>query len=200
MPWTPRQARFDLAALALASALSISLLAPAPTASARPGLNATGLAAATVVVTTTSLAAPKKGLAATLRRMRRLVNVTRATPQTCGEDLLAAAPPLRRDKRLNKAATKYARKMARKDWFDHDAPNGTGPGERINDEGYRWSTWSENIAAGYDSVPSVLAGWLASPGHCRTLMGPYKHVGFGYAYSEKSTFGHYWVQDVASPR
>ncbi len=199
MPWTPRRAWFRLAVLSLASALFISLLAPAPTASARPGLDVPGLVA-TVVETTTSLAAPKKGLAATLRRMRRLVNVARAVPQTCGDELLAAAPRVRRNKRLNKAAKKYARKMARKDWFDHDAPDGTGPGERIEDEGYRWSKWGENIAAGYDSVPSVLAGWLASPGHCRTLMGPYKHVGLGYAYSEKSTFGHYWVQDFASPR
>jgi uncharacterized protein YkwD len=135
-----------------------------------------------------------------VKLMLRLVNVARAVPQKCGKKLMPAVPPVRRNKRLNRAAKKYARKMARKDWFDHDAPNGTGPGERISAEGYAWSAWGENIAAGYGDVSRVVVGWLASPGHCRTLMGRYRHLGFGHAYDKDSSYGHYWVQDFANPR
>lgn len=132
--------------------------------------------------------------------MITLVNALRSEPQKCGEALLPAAAPVHRDKRLDKAAQRYATKMARNDWFDHDAPDGTDPGTRLRRAGYRWTRWGENIAAGYDDVAGVLAAWMASPGHCRTLMGSYVHVGFGHAYRKRSTFGHYWVQDFASPR
>lgn len=135
-----------------------------------------------------------------LRTMLRLVNVVRSVPQLCGTELLPAAGPLKRNKRLTRAARGYARKMARKDWFEHDSPNGDDPGDRISDAGYRWSRWGENIGAGYDDVASVVAAWMASPGHCTVLMGSFRHVGFGYAYHRKSTFGHYWVQDFARPR
>lgn len=135
-----------------------------------------------------------------LRTMLRLVNVVRSVPQLCGTRLLPAAEPLKRNKRLTRAARKYAKKMARKDWFEHDSPNGDDPGDRISDAGYRWSSWGENIGAGYDDVASVVAAWLASPGHCSVLMGSFRHVGFGYAHHRTSTFGHYWVQDFARPR
>jgi len=143
---------------------------------------------------------PRMTVGKILKRMLHLVNVVRALPQKCGKRLMPAVPAVKRNKRLNKAARKYAKKMARKDWFAHDDPKGNGPGDRIDKTGYRWSRWGENIAAGYDEVPRVLLGWLASPGHCRTLMGSYKHVGFGYAYDADSTYGHYWVQDFASPK
>lgn len=135
------------------------------------------------------------------RRMLTVVNVARAVPQTCGSKLLPAVGPLTINKRVTRAAQGYARKMARNDWFDHDAPDGTDPGERIEAEGYRWSRWGENIGAGYDGVLGVVAAWLESPGHCRTLMGGgFRHVGFGHAYAKGSTYGHYWVQDFASPK
>ncbi|WP_323793908.1 CAP domain-containing protein [Nocardioides sp.] len=142
----------------------------------------------------------KSGLVRVLRRMLRLVNVVRSVPHVCGTTLMPAVGPLKTNKRLNKAARKYARKMARNDWFEHDSPNGKDPGDRISAAGYTWSRWGENIGAGYDDVPSVIAAWLASPGHCTVLMSKFRHVGFGYAFHRKSTFGHYWVQDFAHPR
>ena len=149
-------------------------------------------------------AAARRDVAATLKRLQRrmlvVVNLARAVPQTCGKKVFPAIGPLTRNKRLDRAAQRYARKMAHNDWFDHDAPDGADPGTRITAEGYHWSRWGENIGAGYDGVLRVVTAWLASPGHCRTLMGSYRHVGFGHSYDRSSTYGHYWVQDFANPR
>lgn len=132
--------------------------------------------------------------------MIKMVNTVRASEQTCGDDVMPAVRPLKRNKRLQRAAQKYARLMARRDYYSHDSPDGSSPGDRISATGYTWSKYGENIAAGYDSPKSVLAGWLASPGHCRNLMGRFRHLGFGHGYSADSTYGDYWVQDFASPR
>jgi uncharacterized protein YkwD len=197
------------------------LLAPAssavgptePPAATRPALQDLGTVLAPVVAApaqvadaVASLAAPTASrdgatvLRKLVRRLLSAVNVARAVPQRCGKKLLPAVGPVTLNRRLNRAAQKYARKMARHDWFDHEAPGGAGPGERISAAGYRWSRWGENIAAGYDGVLETVAAWLDSPGHCRTLMGSYRHVGLGYAYDAGSTYGHYWVQDFATPR
>lgn len=200
MPWSPRQARFVLAVFALLFTMLSGLLVPTAVAAAPPDPTAPAAVVSYDGVSAARADASRKSAGSALRRMLRLVNVARAVPQLCGDERMAAAPPVRRNKRLGRAARKYARKMARKDWFDHNSPNGDDPGDRISAEDYQWSRWGENIAAGYDGAASVVAGWLASPGHCRTLMGPYRHVGFGHAYDSDSTFGHYWVQDFASPR
>ena len=200
-------------ALAGPSAAPAAPVAPvAPVAPAAPAGQAgrvaveTSLQLASTVVPkapTSSPATRRLDISRALRRMQRrmlvAVNLARSVPQTCGKEVLPAVGPLRSNKRLSRAAQKYAKKMARNDWFDHDAPDGTDPGERILDEGYRWSRWGENIAAGYDGVGEVVAAWLESPGHCRTLMGSFRHVGFGHAFAKGSTYGHYWVQDFASP-
>ena len=204
MPRSPRLVRCALVVLALVLACAVMSVSPTSAVAAPPTSERAG-------ATTTTYASgtappghrrplPRITVGKILKRMLTLVNVARALPQKCGKKLMSAAPAVKRNKRLTKAARKYAKKMARKDFFAHDDPKGNGPGDRIDKTGYQWSKWGENIAAGYDAVPRVIAGWLASPGHCRTLMGPYRHVGFGYAFDADSTYGHYWVQDFASPK
>ena len=215
MPRTPHPACVPLAGLAVALCALLLAVVPSPAHAAAPPSVVSGALQVSGALPVASspirvAPAPLAGAAApdqrgadvvgSLRSMLRLVNVIRSTPQVCGKKLMPAVRALNRNKRLNKAARRYAKKMARLDWFDHDSPDGTDPGERMWAEGYRWSRWGENIAAGYDTVPEVLAAWMASPGHCRILMGGSRHVGFGYGYDEDSTFGHYWVQDFASPR
>ena len=204
MSRSPRQASSPALAIALllvGLVAGLLVVAPASTATPAPATRDTHVAADTRdVVQAPTRMKQRKRAKAELRLVVRLVNVARAVPQKCGKKLMPAVPPVRRNKRLNRAAKKYARRMARKDWFDHDAPNGTGPGERISAEGYAWSAWGENIAAGYGEVSRVVVGWLASPGHCRTLMGRYRHLGFGHAFDKDSSYGHYWVQDFANPR
>lgn len=168
--------------------------APAPVLAA-PAEVITSRAAPTADGESTTTA-PRK----VLKRLLSVVNAVRAVPQRCGDDRMPPVGPVSTSKRLHRAAQNYARTMARRDWFDHQDPGGADPGDRISAAGYRWSRWGENIAAGYEGALETVTAWLASPGHCRTLMSSYRHVGLGYAFDARSTYGHYWVQDFATPR
>lgn len=140
-------------------------------------------------------------LSPVLRQVLHLVNLTRTTVQTCGGVRMPAVRPVRIDARLNRAAEDFARLMATRDFFAHNSPDGSDPGDRIDAAGYDWRTYGENIAAGYTDAASVVRGWIESPGHCKNLMNPsFTHLGLGWAYDADSTYGSYWVQDFASPR
>jgi uncharacterized protein YkwD len=140
---------------------------------------------------------PKESAAA---KVLTLVNKARSQSRTCGGKTYPARKPLRRDKRLETAAVKFAKLMAKKDFFDHTSPSGTTFDERISAEGYRWSRVGENLAAGQRSPREVVRAWLESPGHCANIMGDFKEIGIGRASSSGSSYGTYWVQDFATPR
>ncbi len=133
-----------------------------------------------------------------LAEVLALVNEVRSEPQTCGGVRYPAVPPLRRDGRLDEAAGDHARRMATEDFFSHDSPDGSDPGDRISRAGYRWRSYGENIAAGYDDAAAVVQGWLESAGHCRNLMGAFDDIGLGHATDPSSTYGTYWVQDFGT--
>src|SRR6058998_1939987 len=54
--------------------------------------------------------------------------------------------PLVRVGALDRAAQAYAIRMATEGFFDHNAPDGSTPGQRLQDAGYTGRTWGENIA------------------------------------------------------
>lgn len=58
---------------------------------------------------------------------------------------------------------------------------------------------AENIAAGYGSIDSVVAGWLASDGHCANLMGA-SYTQIGMACATSSANGNNWTLDLAAPQ
>jgi Ca2+-binding RTX toxin-like protein len=102
---------------------------------------------------------------------------------------------------LDTASDRYAERLATGDFFDHTDPsNGSKPWDRAAAEGYdQWSTVGENIAAGYTTAESVVAGWLSSPGHrANILNASFTHTGIGYYYlandTGRSNYNRYWVQ------
>jgi uncharacterized protein YkwD len=133
------------------------------------------------------------------QRVLDLVNAARAHGRRCGRESFAAAPPLRPSVQLQKAATSHARDMATHNYFDHHAPDGSEPRDRVRRTGYRWSLIGENIAFGPATAEEVVAGWLASPGHCTNIMDRrFRDLGVGIATGRKR--GHiYWVQEFGSP-
>src|SRR3954468_3344294 len=74
-------------------------------------------------------------------------------------------PSVRSDTRLMIAAQRHTADMVRRNYFEHVAPNGSDPGARITAAGYVWTSYGENIAAGYATPRAVMAGWMASEGH-----------------------------------
>ena len=103
-------------------------------------------------------------------------------------------PALRRSATLDKVAAAHATDMAKKGYFGHTAPNGTGPKHRAHRQGYRPCLIAENIAQGYRSPSAVVAGWMKSKGHRKNmLLRKVQEVGAARAP------GDYWVLVLAKP-
>ncbi len=133
-------------------------------------------------------------------RVVELVNVARSSGRRCGSERYAAAPPLTAARKLNEAAGDHARDMARRKFFEHRGSDGSQPKDRVLRTGYEPRLTGENIAYGPVSAEEVVAGWLASPGHCANIMDSrFQDIGVGIATGPKR--GQiYWVQTFGAPR
>ncbi len=133
-------------------------------------------------------------------RVVELVNVARSHGRKCGSVRFAAAPPLSSSGKLNDAADRHARDMARRKFFDHRGADGSQPKDRVMRAGYQPRLTGENIAFGPESAEEAVAGWLASPGHCANIMDSrFQHIGVGLAVG-RGRGRIYWVQDFGTPR
>jgi uncharacterized protein YkwD len=134
-------------------------------------------------------------------RILQLVNEARGEARMCGDVKFEAAAPLRDSTTLSLAALEHAQDMAQHQFFQHQGSDGSDPGARATRAHYVWSRVAENIAAGVMSPEEVVAGWLASPGHCANIMQPLvTDMGSGYAIAGDNKFGIYWAQVFARPR
>ncbi|MFY0731700.1 CAP domain-containing protein [Pseudomonas sp. NFX15] len=128
------------------------------------------------------------------QRLLAELNTARTRPRQCGAQSFAAAPPLTWNATLASAAEVNSRSMANNNYFDHKDRDGRTPGDRAELAGYDFQQIGENIAAGQDSVSTVVQGWLSSPGHCANLMNPqFRDMGAAYATDPKSDAGIYWT-------
>ena len=132
----------------------------------------------------------------------RLLNQRRAQGADCGnEGVFGPAAALAWDGRLEQAAYAHSLDMATHDYFDHVAPDGSTPADRVGAAGYRWSAVGENIAAGYPDVAAVVDVWMTSPGHCANVMSPaFVDAGMACAAGAASRYGRYFTLDLAAPR
>ena len=122
----------------------------------------------------------------------QLVNDARKKGCNCGNTYYAPAPALTWNDQLEKAAYNHSNDMFRNKYFSHTGSDGSGSGERIDDAGYSWRYYGENIAQGYPAEKEVVSGWLSSPGHCSNIMSKdYKEMGV-------AKVGDYWTQDFGS--
>jgi uncharacterized protein YkwD len=111
----------------------------------------------------------------------------------------AGCPAVSIDRRLIEAANRHAADMARRDYFQHESPNGDKAGERVSATGYQWRWYGENIARGQDSPWEVMDGWMNSPEHRSNILDcKLDQLGAGLAIGADKT--PYWVQDFATPR
>ena len=161
---------------------------------------------AAVVVTVSSSCAHAtdkevaRGSSATVNaRVVELVNAARSNGRKCGSERFGVAPSLNVSQKLNKAAEGHARDMARKKYFEHRGSDGSQPKDRVIRAGYQPRLTGENIAYGPESAEEVVAGWLASPGHCANIMDSrFQSIGIGIAIGRKR--GEiYWVQNFGAP-
>jgi uncharacterized protein YkwD len=113
----------------------------------------------------------------------------------------AGLAPLRRDRRIARAAGRHARDMVRRGYFAHRRGGGPDLGARLSRAGWRGTAWGEAIAygcGGRGSPRAIVRAWLASPPHRAVLLGAgYRRAGVGLARPARcGARGATWVLDV----
>ena len=120
----------------------------------------------------------------------RVVALINAVRSESGLQRLAVSPALASSSRWKSLH------MAAHGYFAHEdtaPPVSRSAHERALDCGYVGRSWGENIGFGYASPQSVVAGWLASPGHRANIENPgFTSTGVGVAASGSGRL--YWTQ------
>lgn len=148
----------------------------------------------------TLTAANTCGLANFQADLMSLINQARATSQVCGGTAYPATAPLSWNSKLLDAAAGHSADMANQNYFSHTSLDGRTFDQRITAAGYAWSNIGENIAAGQSSVSSVMAGWMASPGHCANIMNNrFTEVGVACVINNSATYRSYWTMNLGRP-
>lgn len=145
----------------------------------------------------------------------KLINETRAQGAVCKktirqnnqdvtvEETMPAAGSLSWDEQLCQAALGHSKDMAAQNYFSHTGKDGRNPGNRIEDAGYSWRLWSENIAAGQRTSEAAHKAWMNSTaGHCQNVMNiDTEEVGVAFAIPLDDSSGRsiYWTQKFANP-
>lgn len=129
------------------------------------------------------------------------VNRLRASGAVCGTTRYPPAAPLRWNTKLQQAAALHSQDMASHNFFNHkSATNGSALPERLRAVGYSYQAAGENIGAGVSTVAQMLDIWVASPGHCVTLMtSNYAELGASCQSSGHSYYKTYWTLKAAAP-
>ena len=142
---------------------------------------------------------PTCGLSGFQSAVLARINAERAAGATCGSKFYGPAQALQWSSALTNAASVHSQDMATNNFFSHTGSNGSNAGQRITAQGYQWSTWAENIAAGQSSVTSVMDAWMNSTGHCENIMNQYmQEVGVACIAGPTGGYSTYWTMNLAS--
>lgn len=157
------------------------------------------------------------------------INNARLIQQNCGsEGIKPAVAPLSWNDKLYSASAEHSTDLAAwnhgivtesealtrfshdgsgtvSDWTAQEQALGRGSkvGERIDNSGYTWQAYGENIAAGTNTSTAVqvVQQWLDSPKHCANLMSSnYTEVGMAMVEDANSFYTHYWTQNFGNPQ
>lgn len=102
------------------------------------------------------------------------------------------------DTLLVQVAEAHSQDMVNRNFFSHTNPDGQDPGDRLDNAGYKWLTYGENIGGGYTSPQAMFNAWMNSSGHRANLLNPnFTEIGIGYVTG--GYYGHYWTAVLATP-
>lgn len=88
-------------------------------------------------------------------------------------------PALTINSALSQAALNKAFDMFGKDYWAHNAPDGTAPWVFIKGAGYNYIYAGENLARGFNNASDVINAWMASETHRKNMLSAnYQNVGF----------------------
>ncbi len=110
---------------------------------------------------------------------------------TNAQRVKAGCKPLKVDSRLNLSAQRHSADMAKRNYFEHEDPDGHDFADREKAAGFVGDSGGENIAMGQTSAAEVMNDWMNSPGHRRNILDcSFTLIGVGYVAD-----GHYWTQN-----
>ncbi|QIP82949.1 CAP domain-containing protein [Streptomyces sp. Tu 2975] len=168
--------------------------APEPTATKPAAPKPTATKPAAPKPTATKPTAPKPTAPSTAAPASG--NVSRIVTLVNNERSKAGCSPVTLNAKLTKAAQAHSEDMAAHRNMSHTGSDGSDAGARITRAGYTWSTYGENVAYGYATPESVMAAWMASPGHKRNILDcGFKEIGVGLAQPD-----NYWAQEFGTAR
>jgi len=99
--------------------------------------------------------------------------------QTNLERAKADKSPLKLNEKLDKAAYLKSQDMFDKQYWAHNAPDGTQPWKWFGDVGYNYNEAGENLAKNFTTTSSVMTAWMNSPEHKENVLkADYQDVGF----------------------
>lgn len=104
--------------------------------------------------------------------------------------------PLTLDDRASAAARAHAADMAAMGSMQHVGSDGSDGGDRLDRAGFAWTSWGENIAAGFLDPATLLTGWMNSGPHRANLLGAFTTVGVGVVATADGV--PYWSLLVAT--
>jgi len=91
-------------------------------------------------------------------------------------------PPVRYNKRLERAARAHAKDMAQSGVRGHVSSNGAQLSDRVKRSGYKFCFAAENVGWGQKSMQGVMKAWLNSSGHRKNMLtGKAQEVGIAEA-------------------
>ncbi len=100
---------------------------------------------------------------------------------------------------LYQAALEHAVDMATGNFFSHVDPNGRRMSDHVSAQGYSYTWIGENLAAGRGSAGETFAQWMDSSAHQAIILGAdYREAGLAHVYRAGTTYGHYWVLELAT--
>lgn len=98
-------------------------------------------------------------------------------------------PELKENKTLDATAAIKLQDMFAQQYFEHISPKGVGVKNLADNAGYRYILIGENLALGYDDNATLLAAWMASPGHRANILNS-KYTEIGVAVGHGMFNGH----------
>ena len=116
----------------------------------------------------------------------KLLNLTNLVRAEAGLNSLKVDPD------LSLAAEAKARDMFNKNYWAHNAPDGTTPWFFINNSDYKYIYAGENLARDFNNSEGVVSAWMASESHKENLLRKeYRDIGFavvnGKLFGEETT-------------
>lgn len=84
----------------------------------------------------------------------------------------AGVAPLTSNPRLVSAAHSKSVDMFTKDYWSHNAPDGSEPWHFFHENGYSFKYAGENLAKNFQDAAGVVSGWMNSPSHRQNILSP----------------------------